>query len=549
MSKSVKKYQALLFGFASIISVYMAVIILKLCLPTISLPTSDYFSVFTRYLDFSEGRMSFLSFVLSKHVDHNHSFVYLLSLIDISVDDGRLRLLHWTEIASHFAVYGLILYAAFKLDMPINIKGVVLLFISSQVFAIQGAETWVFPFQVVLPSFRLFFIAGLFLFCRAIISHQPPHQKLLHGSLLLLLVAALSHGSGIVIFALIFMVGSIWGGLKVVYISLGYFAIFILHEIAFPSNTPLTELVTRIPIIELCKSPYYLAFLLGNSFAWGAPAGFQVAVGITGILLWMGLLVHFLKNHNRVLSPYSLFFIALSTFSLAGGGLSILLNLSYMEFRGVNDPPPLEYFLASRYLITTSGFWIGIAVVGLVRVTSGKQIVLSICLICSSAAAVWEGHIQKSFWQNVVEQMKISELVVSNDTWEALPAQTVRQMLLLPTGHQFDNVLQAQKRLGLGPYASEELNVSRKYVVESTADISDANWSHGVAKGWAGFVVVNLPANKLRLTTGRKIRFADGEIRVIISQNQSGIYLNIVVDGMPLDDSLVGYPNKFEVIE
>lgn len=549
MNESIRKTQALFFGLSAIISVYMAVNILEFSLLTISLPTSDYFSVFSRYLDFSEGRMSFLSFVLSKHVDHNHSFAYLLSLIDIFVDDGRLRLLHWTQIASHLAVYGLILYAAFKLDMSISIKGVVLLFVSSQVFAIQGAETWVFPFQVVLASFRLFFIAGLFLFCREIINSHPPQQKVLLGSLLLLLVAALSHGSGIVIFALVFMLGGIWGGRKVVYISLGFFAIFVLHEIVFPSNTPLTELVSRIPIIELCKAPYYLAFLLGNSFAWGAPAGFQVAVGITGILLWMRLFVHFLKDRNRVLSPINMFFLALSTFSLAGGGLSILLNLSYMEFRGVNVPPPLEYFLASRYLITTSGFWIGMAVAGLVRVTSGKQIVLSICLICSTAAAVWEGHVQKSFWQNTVGQMKISELVVSTDTWKALPAQTVRQMLLLPTGFQFDNVLQAQKRLGLGPYASEELNASRKYAVESTADISDANWSHGVAKGWAGFVVINLPANKLRLTIGRKIRFANGEIRVIISQNKSGMYLNVVVDGMPLDGKLVGYPNKFEVIE
>jgi hypothetical protein len=363
-------------------------------------------------------------------------------------------------------------------------------------------------------------------------------------------VAALSHGSGIVIFALLFMLGGIWGDRKVVYISLAFFSIFVLHEFVFPSNTPLTELVSRIPINELFKAPYYLAFLLGNSFAWGVPVGFQVAVGIAGILLWMVLLLHFLKNRNHELSPYSLFFLALSTFSLAGGGLSVLLNLSYMEFRAINVPPPLEYFLASRYLITTSGFWIGIAVAGLVRVTSWKRIVLSICLICSSAAAVWQGDYQKSFWQNFVEQQKMSEVIISTDIWKTLPQQAIREMLLLPAGFQFVNVLHAQKRLGLGPYASELADVNRRRAIESSsADLSDANWSHGVAKGWAGFVVINLPENKLRLTPGRKIRFADGEVRVIANQNESGIYLNIALDGQPMDGTRSGYPNKFEVME
>lgn len=549
MSKLFRKYQALFFGFTAIVSLYMAVNMLALSLPTISLPMSDYFSVFTRYLDFSEGRMSFFSFVFSKHVDHNHAFAYLLSLIDISVDDGRLRLLHWVQLASHIITYGLMLYAAFKLDLPISIKGVALLFVSSQIFAVQGSETWVFPFQVVLASFRLFFIVGLFLFCREIVSSHQAQQKVLFGALLLLLVAALSHGSGIVIFALIFLLAGIWGDRKVIYISLGFLSIFLLHEIFFPSSTSLTELLSRISIKELSRAPYYLAFLLGNSFVWGAPVGFQVAVGIAGILFWMVLSLYFINNRNQEQSPYRLFFVALSAFSLAAGELSVLLNLSYMESRGINAPPPLEYFLASRYLITTSGFWIGVAVAGLSCVTSWTQIVLSICLIYSSGVVLLDGKHQRPKWQYLVEKQKMNEVLISTDVWEALPQQTVREMLFLPADFQFDKVLQAQKRLGLGPYASELVDAGRQYAIEKIVDISDVNWSHGVATGSASIVVINIPENKLRLAPGRKVRFSDGEERGITNQNEVGMYLNITLDGQPMDGSQSQFSKKFEVIE
>lgn len=555
LSSSFRKSQAVLFGFAMVFSTYIAINILEISWATVSLPTSDYFSVFARYLDYSEGKINLVSYIFSKHIDHNHAFAYLLSLIDISVDDGRLRLLHWTQIASHFAVYGLMVYVVLNLAIPISVKSVVLLFISSQIFAIQGAETWIFPFQVVLASFRLLFVVGLFLYCREIISSPHPQQRVLLWALLLLLTASMSHGSGILIFALLFTLCGFWGNRRVTYQTLGFFSIYLLHEAVFPSNTSLITLVTRIPIRELLSAPYYLSLLLGNSFAWGAPFRLQVVVGAIGIAFWVALLWKFLEGGKKTwsdVSHYKLFFLAFSAFSLAGGGLSVLLNLSYMELRGVALPPPPEYFLASRYLITTSGFWIGTAVVGMLYLPPWKRLVFSLILVISATTSVMEGRFDEPNWKRMVENHKFGEIVASTDSWGFVAEPLLKEMLYLPPTFpitEVSRVLLAQEKQQLGPYAPQLVALNQQYALASPASFSDGNWERGIAKMWAGFIVLNLPANRSRLIEGKKIRFINGETRTISKRNESGMYLNIYLAGQPLDGLQIGFPNKFEVME
>ena len=88
---------------------------------------------------------------------------------------------------------------------------------------------------------------------------------------------------------------------------------------------------------------------------------------------------------------------------------------------------------------------------------------------------------------------------------------------------------------------------SLDYVSDSTYDLTDSNWTNGVAKNWAGFFVANRPANVAQLTPGKKISFADGSTRTIVRQEQSDVYLNIFLNGLPLDGSIVGYPKKFKI--
>ena len=79
--------------------------------------------------------------------------------------------------------------------------------------------------------------------------------------------------------------------------------------------------------------------------------------------------------------------------------------------------------------------------------------------------------------------------------------------------------------------------------------ISDENWEHGVAKKWAGFFVPNRLTNSDIFKVGSKVRFLDGEVREILRQDQVGHYLNIFLDGQPLDTERIGFPDKLEVVE
>ena len=88
---------------------------------------------------------------------------------------------------------------------------------------------------------------------------------------------------------------------------------------------------------------------------------------------------------------------------------------------------------------------------------------------------------------------------------------------------------------------------SQDYPSHSTYNLTDSNWTNGVAKNWAGFFVDNRPTNVAQLSPGKKIAFADGSTRTIVRQEQSGVFLNIYLNGLPLDGSIVGYPKKFKV--
>lgn len=122
---------------------------------------------------------------------------------------------------------------------------------------------------------------------------------------------------------------------------------------------------------------------------------------------------------------------------------------------------------------------------------------------------------------------------------------------------KFDQLVAAGK-VSVPPESMSSDNLSLPYwgiltlaaynLVSDTAyNLTDRNWNGGVAVRWAGFFVDSTSANLAELTSGKKIRFADGSERTIVWQKQNGSYLYIGVSGLPLDGARVGYPNKFEV--
>lgn len=87
-------------------------------------------------------------------------------------------------------------------------------------------------------------------------------------------------------------------------------------------------------------------------------------------------------------------------------------------------------------------------------------------------------------------------------------------------------------------------------VANSPFDLTDTNWLNGVAKDWAtAFFVSNTPENISKFTIGKKVKFENGLIRSILKQEPSGGYLNVFLDGPPLDGVVVGYPHKLQVID
>jgi peptidoglycan/LPS O-acetylase OafA/YrhL len=93
-------------------------------------------------------------------------------------------------------------------------------------------------------------------------------------------------------------------------------------------------------------------------------------------------------------------------------------------------------------------------------------------------------------------------------------------------------------------------NVIDKYS-EQPFNFTDSNWVGGVGINFSGFFVTNNIENRGHYQKGKLVKFSNGEVREIlnISQSATGIFLNVHVNGNPLDGKKVGFPNKIKVIE
>lgn len=74
---------------------------------------------------------------------------------------------------------------------------------------------------------------------------------------------------------------------------------------------------------------------------------------------------------------------------------------------------------------------------------------------------------------------------------------------------------------------------------------TDSSWQNGVARNWAGFFVPNTEPLREQLTIGSDLIFKNGEVRKIVNVMPSGQYLNVYVDGTPLNPILVGPPPAY----
>lgn len=80
-------------------------------------------------------------------------------------------------------------------------------------------------------------------------------------------------------------------------------------------------------------------------------------------------------------------------------------------------------------------------------------------------------------------------------------------------------------------------------------NLTDNNWINGVHRRDAAFFVNNNFENRNRFKFGSKVNFANGDIRSILQVIDNGPYLNIYLDGTPLNGENVGFPKEIKIIE
>lgn len=77
---------------------------------------------------------------------------------------------------------------------------------------------------------------------------------------------------------------------------------------------------------------------------------------------------------------------------------------------------------------------------------------------------------------------------------------------------------------------------------------TDLDYLNGVGRNIPVFFVSNTSENEAAFKIGTKVRFSNGEVRLIVNRGLEH-RLFLVMDGTPLDGNKVGFPNKIEIIK
>ena len=79
-------------------------------------------------------------------------------------------------------------------------------------------------------------------------------------------------------------------------------------------------------------------------------------------------------------------------------------------------------------------------------------------------------------------------------------------------------------------------------------NLTDANWSNGVSRSETAFFISINTQNVSLYKVGTKIKFGSG-VRTVLSTLVSDSWLNVYLDGEPLNPTIDGYPNEFEFVK
>lgn len=80
-------------------------------------------------------------------------------------------------------------------------------------------------------------------------------------------------------------------------------------------------------------------------------------------------------------------------------------------------------------------------------------------------------------------------------------------------------------------------------------NLTDKDWIKGFSRTSAMFFVENSNFLRESFLTGRSVQFADGQLREIINVSSNGPYLNVFLEGPPLDGEKLGFPSDLQLLK
>lgn len=523
----INAFKLIKLGFLTICVLLPAYFVLSNIYSTQSFYTnsfvSDYETVLGRYLAYQQNKLSLWNFLTIKQANHNHFFIFLLSFLDIKLAHGSKALLFYATAISNLVLLGIIIYCLIRCHQLKNSEKILLtLFSSAQIYSFLGAEIWLYPFQAVLATFRLFLVLSILLFCFSLdgfslSSKEYKVQLLLLSSMIAItFLAAISHGGGIILLPILLIYSVILRKKQHIIILVSLIGLLFFYGLNSPSQGQLSsiEIVKRSLQsfgVLIDKSLYVIGYYSGL----GGVVVDKVVLKLVGLL---GSAVYFLiitvawrkyreLRSDRSTYPIYLFFTIWATFSFIGSMMSVMTNIGYAEIR--NAPMTHSYFLASRYSVTISGFWISIAVLSVIATkiydTKFSPIFLKSFIFFSSLVVWLNGMLMLPTWKLLYQDFINGEVALRASALSHLPADEATRSVGLTLGayQALEIYVDVQRRNSLGPFAANEAEDFVRIVNSGDVHIGKVEQVEQLTGGFyrvRGILFIN-PSDYLKIST------------------------------------------------
>jgi hypothetical protein len=434
---------------------------------------SDYESVIRRLELLFQGELSLWKFLSTKQINHNHFFVFLLAYLDYFWFASSQKLLVVATFLSNIALLAVVVTVFWQSKVRTSLLiSLFTLYAASHIFSYLGAETFIFPFQAVLSTYRLFLILTIFLFCLPSAGKRVSLPLLAY--VLLLFLTSISHGSGIITAPSLLVASLIlrkWPHAIATALTL---TLFSLYQAASPSQSEMglsSVVFSAVPHLGLVasRSLYVLGYYSGAGLFTRDPMP-SLVVGLVGFLLFVGFALRFLllsiRNHQH--QRAELFFVIWGAFGLVGSLMSVVMNIAYAPSRGIEMD--YAYFLASRYQITTAGFWVSLG--GLLALWCYESRRRAVRIFAASVLAVgaitsWCGGILSlPLWSGSQTQFLYGEVALRTGVLFHLPPLVATQLMALPPGFEkaIPSLASILRSRGLGPFSKAVENETKEQV-------------------------------------------------------------------------------------